>query len=438
MMRLAIIRQRYTPFGGAERFVESALEALIERNVAITLYTREWPETRLSLIEPRIIDPFYLGSLWRDYGFARAVTRDIGHAKLDLVQSHERLLACDVYRAGDGVHAVWLAERSKHAPWWKRITVRLNPWHWYLLSTERKLFASPLLQAVICNSAMVRDEIRQAFRVPEEKLRLIHNAVDSSAFSPALREHRKTTRAKYRIPDDAIVYLFVGSGFERKGVATAIRALAKQPPAAHLVIVGRDKHLQRYAALADRLGLKRRVTLTGPLTDVKPWYGAADVFVLPTIYDPLPNAALEAMACGLPLITTTKSGAAELIADRDAGLVIVSGDVTNLARHMTTLLDAATRERMGANARAAVLPLTPDAMTLRLVLLYKELLEASAMRQKHDAERKLRAHRDAWAANVKPASPANVVPALPVSATPSVADSGAANDAGADGDARSS
>ncbi len=303
-MRLAIIRQRYTPFGGAERFVEAALEALLERNVAITLYTREWPETRIKLIEPRIVDPFYIGSLWRDYGFARAVSREVGRAKLDLVQSHERLLTCDVYRAGDGVHAVWLAERLKGAPWWKRLSVRLNPWHRYVLSTERKLFASPLLQAVICNSAMVRDEIRQAFRVPDEKLRLIYNAVDSQLFSPALRDARTAVRAKLRIADDAIVYLFVGSGFERKGVATAIAALAEQPPPAHLVIVGRDKHLQRYAALAKRLGVGSRVTLTGPLADPKPFFGAADVFVLPTIYDPFPNAALEAMATGLPVITT--------------------------------------------------------------------------------------------------------------------------------------
>ena len=412
MMRLAIIRQRYTPFGGAERFVESALEALIERNVAITLYTRQWPETRLSLIEPRIIDPFYIGSLWRDYGFARAVTRDIGHAKLDLVQSHERLLACDVYRAGDGVHAVWLAERLRHAPWWKRITVRLNPWHRYLVSTERKLFASPLLQAVICNSEMVRDEIKQAFGVPDGKLRLIHNAVDSQAFSPALRDHRKSVRAKLRIADDTVVHLFVGSGFERKGVATAIRAIAAGAPASHLVVVGRDKHLDRYAKLAERLGVGNRVTLTGPQNDVKPYYGAADVFVLPTIYDPFPNAALEAMAAGLPVITTTKSGAAELVSAREAGYVIESGDATALSGAMSKLADPPARERMGANARNAVLPLTPDAMTLQLVLLYKELLEASAMRQKHDAERKLRAHRDAWSANVKPSAPEP--PARPV------------------------
>jgi hypothetical protein len=73
-MRLAIIRQRYTPHGGAERFLEGALEALLERNVAITLYTREWPQIKLQLIEPHVVNPPYFGALWRDWGFARAVT----------------------------------------------------------------------------------------------------------------------------------------------------------------------------------------------------------------------------------------------------------------------------------------------------------------------------------------------------------------------------
>ena len=397
-MRLAIIRQRYTPYGGAERFVEAALEALLERNVAITLYTREWPETRLNLIEPHVIDPFYLGSLWRDLGFARAVTREIGRARIDLVQSHERLLACDVYRAGDGVHAVWLEQRLAGAPWWKRASVRANLWHRYVLATERKLFASPLLQAVICNSAMVRDEIRERFNVPETKLRVIRNAVDSQAFSPALRAARAGTRAKLGIGDDAMVYLLVGSGFERKGVATAIEALAALPPSAYLVVVGRDKHVERYRGLAQTLGVGERVTFTGPQQDPKPFFGAADVFVLPTIYDPFPNAALEAMATGLPVITSTKSGAAELVLEHGAGLVCPSRDVAALVAQMRVLAEPSTRERMGDNARSAALPLTPEAMTLALVLLYKELLEASARQQQNDAARKLRALRGTPAA----------------------------------------
>ena len=114
-MRLAIVRQRYTPYGGAERFVEGALEALLERGIAITLYTRQWPQTRLQLIEPVICDPFHIGRLWRDWSFARAVCHAIAQKPPELVQSHERLLCCDVYRAGDGVHRVFLEERLRTA-----------------------------------------------------------------------------------------------------------------------------------------------------------------------------------------------------------------------------------------------------------------------------------------------------------------------------------
>jgi UDP-glucose:(heptosyl)LPS alpha-1,3-glucosyltransferase len=376
-MRLALIRQRYTPYGGAERFIEGALEALLERNVAITLYTREWPQTNLHLIEPHICDPFYIGNLWRDWGFARAVGRAVGTTKANLVQSHERLLCCDIYRAGDGVHAVWLEERLRGASLLARLRVAMNPWHRYTLGMERKLFASPWLRSVICNSKMVREEIKTRFGLPDARLPVIYNAVDSAAFHPDLRAHRERLRVRYKIPADATVYLLIGTGYERKGVAAAIAAMAELPASAHLLIVGRERKIGPYKRLAHALGVRDRITFAGPQMDVKPFYGSADVFVLPTIYDPFPNAALEAMACGLPVITTFKSGAAELVQEYDAGMVCASRDVAGLAAHMRALLNAETRSSKGANARRAIEPLTPSAMTLKLVLLYKEMLEAS-------------------------------------------------------------
>jgi UDP-glucose:(heptosyl)LPS alpha-1,3-glucosyltransferase len=385
-VRLAIIRQRYTPYGGAERFVEGALEALLERDVAISLYTRSWPQTKLQLIEPVICNPFYLGRLWRDRGFARAVCRRIGAAKANLVQSHERLLCCDVYRAGDGVHACWLEEKLRGASVVERAATRAAPYHRYVLATERKLFASPWLRAVICNSRMVRDEIRDRFGLPEEKLPVVYNAVDADAFHPGLREHRERVRAEHGVAPDATAFLLVGSGFERKGVATAIAAIAELSAPAHLFVVGRDKHAARYERLARRMGVAHRVTITGPKSDPKPYYGAADAFVLPTVYDPCPNAALEAMACGLPVVTSTKSGAAELLLEHDGGFVCPSRDVPGLAAQMRALLDPTTRARLGANARNAVLPLTPAAMTLKLVLLYRDLLASTVKRKTVDEQ----------------------------------------------------
>lgn len=376
-MRLAIIRQRYTPEGGAERFLEGALEALLERNVAITLYTREWPETKLQLIEPFICDPYYAGRLWRDWGFARAVTREVAKAKSNLVQSHELVLTCDIYRPADGVHATWLEARLANASPFQRLRTALDPWHRYTLSMERRLFASPWLRAVLCNSKMVRDDIKARFGLPDERLPVLYNAVDSNAFSPALREHRARIRAKYKIPEDAATFLLVGSPFERKGVPTAIAALAQLPEPAHLLIVGEDRDLPVFKQLTRDHGVRDRVTFIGAPHDVAPYYGAADAFVLPAIYDPFPDAALEALASGLPVVTSDRTGAAELVTENDAGFVVPARDPAALAERMRSLLDPDLCARLAGNAREAALPLSPAAMTLKLVLLYKDLLEAS-------------------------------------------------------------
>ena len=376
-MRLVIIRQRYTPYGGAERFVEGALEALLERGIAISLYTRQWPQTRLQLIEPVICNPFYIGRLWRDWSFARAVCRAVAAKAPELVQSHERLLCCDVYRAGDGVHRAYLDERLRGAAPFRRWLTEWSPYHRYVLAVERQLFASPLLRAVICNSKMVRQEIHERFGLPEEKLPVVYNAVDGEAFSPALRQHGSAVRQALHVPEGATLFLLVGSGYARKGVATALRALARLPENAFLAVVGRDKALASYARLAKQLNVSERVALLGPREDAKPFFGAADVFVLPTFYDPCPNAALEAMACGLPVVTSTKCGAAELVTEHDAGFVCPARDIDSLVQHMTALMDVELRASAGARAREAVLPLTPAAMTLQLALLYRDLLAAA-------------------------------------------------------------
>jgi UDP-glucose:(heptosyl)LPS alpha-1,3-glucosyltransferase len=129
--------------------------------------------------------------------------------------------------------------------------------------------------------------------------------------------------------------------------------------------------------MARQLGIASRVALVGAQDDPKPFYGAADAFVLPTLYDPCPNAALEAMACGLPVVTSTKCGAAELVVEHDAGFVCDAGDLDALTAHMSTLTDPQARAGRGERAREAVLPLTPDVMTLQLVLLYRDLLAAA-------------------------------------------------------------
>ena len=430
-MRLAIIRQRYMPAGGAERFFEGALEALLERNVAISLYTRSWPQTKLQLIEPVICNPWYAGSLLREWGFARSACRAIARSKANLVESHERLLCCDIYRARDGVHAVRQEERMKGASGLARLRLALSPYNRYMQTMEKRLFASPWLQAVICNSRMVKDEIRDRFAVPEAKLHVVYNAVDSELFHPQLRAQRGAVLARHGIDEAATVFLLAGSGYEHSGAGAAIEALAELPASARLLIAGRERHAQRYHELARTLGVAERVVVASTDLDLRACYGAADAFVLPTLYDPSPESTLEAMACELPVVTSTKSGAAELVLANDAGWVCPAGDVAGLAAQMRTLLDPATRARQGANARRAVLPLSPSAITLQLVLLYRDLLAATV--QAKAAGRALRrsgAPVEVHASTSPPSGPTPKPPAAPDQPPPEVV-LPAAPDAGA-------
>ncbi|PWB55434.1 MAG: glycosyl transferase family 1 [Nitrosomonadales bacterium] len=373
-MKIALIRQRYTPFGGAERFVANAVQALRAEGASLTVVTRQWKSGGAG--ESLICNPPYLGSLWRDWSFARCVCDTLKKHPFDLVQSHERIACCDIYRAGDGVHREWLKQRRRVLGPLGKLGVVMNPYHRYTLAAEKKLFQNPGLKAVICNSRMVKEEIRHYFGLAEEKLHVIYSGVDMETFHPRLRAlHRTRVRHEYNIPESAVLYLFVGSGFERKGLHTLLQAMTQLPSASHLMVVGKDKHLGRYRNLAARLGLANRVHFAHGQTDPKPFYGAADVFVLPTLYDPFPNTALEAFACGLPVITSTKSGAAELVRAGENGFVCDALDQNGLASVMARLADQSARLRLGAAARETVTHLAPENMARQLLDLYRNLIQ---------------------------------------------------------------
>jgi UDP-glucose:(heptosyl)LPS alpha-1,3-glucosyltransferase len=127
--------------------------------------------------------------------------------------------------------------------------------------------------------------------------------------------------------------------------------------------------------LAQTLGVDDRVMFLGAQADVKPFYGAADVFALPTLYDPFPNAALEALACGLPIVTTSTCGAAELVTDAN-GRIVAATDAAALAIALAQLM--ANKAQMRHAARQSVEHLSLDAMASKLQTLYAYLIPAAA------------------------------------------------------------
>jgi UDP-glucose:(heptosyl)LPS alpha-1,3-glucosyltransferase len=393
-MKIALVRARYNPFGGAERFAARALAALAgdtqSATADITVIARRWHDIETTDRQKdastavRFVrcDPFYIGGVWRDASFASAVRRCVRDERFDLVQSHERIAGLPLYRAGDGVHASWLERRKRAGTAATRLDIALNPHHHYLLRVERAMFEHPALRAVICNSEMVRQEIAERFAIDRNKLVLIRNGVDLERFRPdAQAMHRDAMRLQRKIVDDAFVFVMVGSGFERKGVSLALRALCDCDDAV-LVIVGEDKHRPRYEAEAARLGVEARVRFVGPVADPLPYYAMADCFLMPTLYDPFPNAALEAMACGLPIITTDACGMAELIEEDKNGWVIPSGDVEALETAMLIAIrvDRDGRATMRVAARRTAEPLSLTALSTALLALYRRLLDGAGER----------------------------------------------------------
>jgi UDP-glucose:(heptosyl)LPS alpha-1,3-glucosyltransferase len=372
-LKLAIVRQRYNPYGGAERFVARALPALERSGAEVCLISRSaqgWGAREVISVNPP-----YFGNLWRDWSFARAARRAWRMQRFDLVQSHERIPGCDVYRAGDGVHRRWLELRRAAAGGLERLGIALSLYHRYVCKAEKQMLEHPRLKAVVCNSRMVREDIQRAFAIAPEKLHVIYNGVDVEHFNPATRAAlRAAAREELGYSTRDVVFAFVGSGFARKGLGAAIDALAlPEANSFQLVVVGRDRQQRRFEAQALARGVGQRVRFLGGREDVRPLYAGADCLILPTRYDPFPNTVLEALAMGLPAIVSTRCGAAEVIRPGVNGWICEPDDPRALAQLMHAAAGAIHDPAIEGAARATAEGFAIDAMAAKLVELYASL-----------------------------------------------------------------
>ncbi|MBX3535827.1 MAG: glycosyltransferase, partial [Xanthobacteraceae bacterium] len=215
--KIAFVRQKFSRFGGGELILDRTIGALAKRGAAITIIAREWEPH--AGIEFRRCDPARSPRTTRDSRFARTACEIIATLPGALVQSHERLSCCDIYRAGDGVHAAYLAHRARGLSALRRFFQNVSGYHRDVLRLEREMFASPRLKAVIVNARMVADEIVAHFAYPRERIHLIQNGIDLSRFDEATLDRlRAETRNKLGLSGRKVLVI-VGSGYERKGVA---------------------------------------------------------------------------------------------------------------------------------------------------------------------------------------------------------------------------
>jgi UDP-glucose:(heptosyl)LPS alpha-1,3-glucosyltransferase len=348
-VKIALIRRTYTPFGGAERYMARLVEGLAAEGHELHILAVRWdgPQTPGVSFHPVPVceKPGWLSALT----FSRGCSRIIDRQGFDVVFSLERTLRQDIYRAGDGCHRQWLVLKGRSNPL-ARILTWLNPFQQAYLALERHMLRDSSLQAIIANSRQGKDDIVRLYGVDPSRIHVIYNGIDPVVCEPAGRgRSRRALETEFGAGDE-LRLLYVGSGFSRKGVATAIKAAARLAFPFRLFIVGKGRS-RSYQALARRLGIGERVVFTGPRHDVENFYQGCDLFVFPTLYDPFSNATLEAMAHGLPVITSRYNGVAELIEQGRNGFVIDEpGDVATIAGYIQQLADPAMRQAVSQQA----------------------------------------------------------------------------------------
>lgn len=305
-LTIGLVRRGHSETGGAEAYLKRLAHGLTGSGHATRLFTdaswpaHEWPWGPITRLRGETT-----------HRFADELERAEARKDCNLILSLERVWQCDVYRAGDGLHRAWMQRRDAASSFVRRWARRLNSRDPDILELERALFTGGA-RRVIANSQMVKRQAGEFYGYPADQIEVVPNGVPLLEFRPD-PDVRQLRRRILRLGDDDIAVLFVGSGWERKGLRAAVGAVKSLDKKVRLLIAGRGRSSMARGNAIQRLGEVR---------DLPAVYAAADLFLLPTLYDPFSNACLEALAAGLPVITTRDNGFSEIIENGVHGSIV--------------------------------------------------------------------------------------------------------------------
>ena len=345
--------------GGAETYVYRFGEQLLANGHEVHFIAASFGKSLPGAFTHRIM----LRGLTRwtqDLRFARSADRAARRAKLDVVVATGRTYGANVLQPHGGTF------RGSHrqnilrlggvtAKGLKRAFDAVNPRVIMQCAIEGAQYAADPPPQVVALSQMVRADMKQFYNVPDERLHVIYNGVDLDRFDPKVcAAKREEARRALGLQDAQTCFLLVGHNFRLKGLRELVKSAArlKETDGAWRVVVVGKGNPRPYQRLTRSLGCGEWFVFPGAAADILPLYGASDVCVLPTWYDPCSLVTLEALACGRPVITTRFNGAAELMEDGREGFLLSSpAGTVPLAHAMEQMLDADVRAAMGQAAR---------------------------------------------------------------------------------------
>jgi UDP-glucose:(heptosyl)LPS alpha-1,3-glucosyltransferase len=341
--------------GGAERYTLDLAAGLQNRGHAVSILAASFGDFPGSA--SRVVLP---AGGWTRTGrylkFLDSLDRAVDVGGYDIVHAMLPVRRCDVYHPHAGIAAEAVSEghlvkSGRLAQWLAKLGNRFNPRRQKFAEVERRLLTSADPPLVLCLSGLIQQVVRRNYpSLPSGRLRSLFNGIDLGKFDPALYPAaRAEIRQRLGIAESAILGLILAQDFERKGVRQAIEALAQAADDRLCLLIGGKPDATKYRRLAERLGLGGRVIFTGAVDRPAEYYRAVDFFLLPTRFDPCSLVVLESLAMGLPVISTIKNGACEIMQDNVHGRVLTDpDDIPTLADALRQMLEPSTRASMAS------------------------------------------------------------------------------------------
>ncbi len=368
-MHVALVHMRQARSGGTERYLNQLAAHLAGSGHQVTVVCRSHTEPPHPSVRFVVLRDVAVGGAWRMWAFAKAVERHVRESSYDVVVGLGKTWTHDVVRLGGGTHRSYLelAHASTLGPL-ERATFKGALKHRLALRIEERALAPGAYGHVITNSHMVRHDVMERYGVPEDALTVVHNGVDLARFERARHaEAAAGLRATIGLGADELAVLFLGTGYGRKGlghVLAAFPAVQRERPGARLIVAGRDSAQRRYERMAAEHGMARFTTFLGQRADAELVFATADVYVLPTQYDPFANTTLEALASGLPVVTTARNGGAEVLTEASGSVLEHTDDEDEVAAALLHWTDP-TRLAAARGATRAAAARHPSERTAR-------------------------------------------------------------------------
>lgn len=249
----------------------------------------------------------------------------------------------------------------------------LNPSNLWVAWRDWWMWRGGRYRRLVAISERVRKELKEYYHVPEDRIVTIPNGINLSRFTPENRAFRQEIRDEFHIPEDVQIVLFVGSRFRIKGLKFAIEALSKMQTNAILLVVGNDA-VGPYKHLAEELGIASRVIFAGARNDLPRIYPAADVFLLPTLYETFALVCLEAMASGLPVVAAPAGGIEDYLVDGVNGFQIPHNPEEIASKLDQLLSDQDLQERFRAAGLITASEYSWDKIAKQYLNLFDELI----------------------------------------------------------------